>query len=87
MDLNNVSKTLMILTNSSTIYVRPHYNLNLQSISVNGQILAINPAVFATSSSRGTIVDSGTTLAYLPEEAYVPFVNAVSFIINKLYWS
>jgi len=60
-------------------YFRPHYNLNLQSISVNGQALQIDPSVFATSSNRGTIVDSGTTLAYLAEEAYDPFVNAVSF--------
>lgn len=58
---------------------RPHYNLNLLSISVNGQTLSIDPSMFATSSSRGgTIIDSGTTLAYLAEEAYDPFVDAVS---------
>ncbi|MCI34709.1 aspartic proteinase-like protein 2-like, partial [Trifolium medium] len=56
----------------------PHYNLNLQSISVNGQALQIDASVFATSNNRGTIVDSGTTLAYLAEEAYDPFVNAQS---------
>ena len=58
---------------------RPHYNLNLLSISVNGQTLSIDPSMFATSGSRGgTIIDSGTTLAYLAEEAYDPFVEAVS---------
>lgn len=57
---------------------RPHYNLNLQSIAINGQIVPIDPAVFETSRNRGTIVDSGTTLAYLAEEAYDPFLNAVS---------
>ena len=61
-------------------YFRPHYNLNLQSIAVNGQILPIDESVFATSNNQGTIVDSGTTLAYLAEEAYDPFVNAVSAI-------
>jgi hypothetical protein len=68
-------------------YFRPHYNLNLQSISVNGQALQVDPSVFATSSNRGTIVDSGTTLAYLAEEAYDPFVNAVSFfwVISSLF--
>uniref|UniRef100_A0A5B6Z010 Putative aspartic proteinase-like protein 2 isoform X1 n=1 Tax=Davidia involucrata TaxID=16924 RepID=A0A5B6Z010_DAVIN len=55
-----------------------HYNLYLQSISVNGQLLPIDSAVFATSSNRGTIVDSGTTLAYLVEEAYDPFVTAIT---------
>lgn len=68
-----------VLTNHLDIkYFRPHYNLNLQSISVNGQILQIDPSVFATSSNRGTIVDSGTTLAYLASEAYDPFISAVS---------
>ncbi|XP_020214779.1 aspartic proteinase-like protein 2 isoform X1 [Cajanus cajan] len=62
---------------------QPHYNLNLQSISVNGQILPIDPAVFATSNNRGTIVDSGTTLAYLAEEAYNPFVNAITAAIPQ----
>uniref|UniRef100_A0A7N0RDL7 Peptidase A1 domain-containing protein n=1 Tax=Kalanchoe fedtschenkoi TaxID=63787 RepID=A0A7N0RDL7_KALFE len=57
---------------------QPHYNVNLQSISVNGQILPIDPAVFATSGNQGTIIDSGTTLAYLAEEAYDVFVQTIS---------
>lgn len=63
---------------------RPHYNLVLQSIAVNGQFLAIDPSVFATSNNRGTIVDSGTTLAYLVQEAYDPFVSAVSMNILSI---
>jgi len=66
-------------------YFRPHYNLYLQSISVNGQFLQIDPAVFATSNNRGTIVDSGTTLSYLAEEAYTTFVNAVSYVRQFLF--
>ncbi|XP_019448036.1 PREDICTED: aspartic proteinase-like protein 2 isoform X2 [Lupinus angustifolius] len=62
---------------------QPHYNINLQSISVNGQTLQIDSSVFATSNSRGTIVDSGTTLAYLAEEAYDPFVNAITAAIPQ----
>lgn len=49
----------------------------MESITVNGQKLAIDPSVFTTSSNRGTIVDSGTTLAYLAEDAYDPLINAV----------
>ncbi|XP_008794007.2 aspartic proteinase 39-like [Phoenix dactylifera] len=56
---------------------QPHYNLNLESIAVNGQTVSINSSVFTTSSTQGTIVDSGTTLAYLAEDAYDPFVNAI----------
>ena len=62
------------------VFSRPHYNVNLQSISVGGQSLAIDPSVFSTSGNKGTIVDSGTTLAYLAEPAYGPFLSAV---INK----
>jgi len=61
--------------------------LNLQSISVNGQKLAIDPSVFTTSSNTGTIIDSGTTLAYLAEGAYDPFLNAVSRGIFNIYGS
>ncbi|KAG9144010.1 hypothetical protein Leryth_013893 [Lithospermum erythrorhizon] len=57
---------------------QPHYNLNLQSISVNGQVLPINPSVFSTSNNRGTIIDSGTTLAYLAEGAYQPFIDTIT---------
>lgn len=62
---------------------QPHYNLNLETIALNGQTLAISPQVFETSSNRGTIVDSGTTLAYLAEEAYEVFVNAVSQAVSQ----
>lgn len=62
--------------------------MNLQSISVNGQKLPIDSSVFTTSSNAGTIIDSGTTLAYLSEEAYTPFVNAVSngYLDTKLIY-
>ncbi|XP_061337703.1 aspartic proteinase 36-like isoform X2 [Gastrolobium bilobum] len=62
---------------------QPHYNLNLLSIAVNGQLLSINPAVFATANNRGTIVDCGTTLAYLVQEAYDPLVNAITTAVSQ----
>ncbi|KAG6414804.1 hypothetical protein SASPL_122178 [Salvia splendens] len=61
---------------------QPHYNVNLQSIAVNGQTLSIDSSVFATSSNRGTIIDSGTTLAYLAEEAYDPFVTTITETVS-----
>ncbi|CAL9764698.1 unnamed protein product [Musa acuminata subsp. burmannicoides] len=64
-----------------------HYNLYLESISVNGQILSIDPSVFATSSAQGTIIDSGTTLAYLAEQAYDPFVSAIVSSLSPLVHS
>ncbi|GFP93541.1 aspartic proteinase-like protein 2 [Phtheirospermum japonicum] len=62
---------------------QPHYNVNLQSIAVNGQTLNINPSVFSTSNNRGTIIDSGTTLAYFAEEAYDPFVAAITQSVSQ----
>ncbi|KAL0417653.1 UNVERIFIED_CONTAM: Aspartic proteinase-like protein 2 [Sesamum radiatum] len=54
------------------------YHVNLQSIAINGQNLNIDPSVFATSKQRGTILDSGTTLAFLAEEAFDPFVKTIT---------
>lgn len=64
---------------------RSHYNIYLQSITVNGQLLPIDLAVFTTSVNQGTIVDSGTTLAYLVEGAYDPLIAAVKMLPSVLY--
>ncbi|KAF1894791.1 hypothetical protein Lal_00021085 [Lupinus albus] len=64
---------------SPLIPKQPRYYLNLESITVNGQMLQIDPKVFKTSSSKGATIDSGTTLAYFIERAYNPIIDAVSF--------
>ncbi|KAG2686426.1 hypothetical protein I3843_09G005500 [Carya illinoinensis] len=68
---------------SPLVPLQSHYNLYLQSIAVNGQQLPIDPAAFLTSNNRGTIVDSGTTLAYLVAEAYDPFVSSITAIVQQ----
>lgn len=56
----------------------------MTSISVNDKTLPIDPSAFEISKHRkGTIIDSGTTLGYLTEEAYNPFVDAVSMKKGK----
>ncbi|RXH90779.1 hypothetical protein DVH24_035543 [Malus domestica] len=62
---------------------RPYYAIYLQSIAVNGKILPIDPAAFKVSRGRGTVVDSGTTLAYLIEELYEPFIRAITLASSK----
>ncbi|XP_047335574.1 aspartic proteinase 36-like [Impatiens glandulifera] len=42
-----------------------YYKLDLHSIRVNDQTIAINQSAFKISDTRGTIIDSGTTLVYL----------------------
>ncbi|KAJ7534939.1 hypothetical protein O6H91_12G011100 [Diphasiastrum complanatum] len=59
-----------------------HYNVNLQNISVNGVNLSIDTSVFQTSDTRGTIFDSGTTLAYLVDEAFGPLVTSIIAAAN-----
>ncbi|KZV51708.1 aspartic protein-like protein 2 [Dorcoceras hygrometricum] len=68
---------------TSIVPSQPHYNVNLQSISVDGNILSIDPSLFGTSDNGGTIVDSGTTLAYFPDEAYDTFVQVITQSVSQ----
>ncbi|CAA7404782.1 unnamed protein product [Spirodela intermedia] len=56
---------------------QPHYNINMKGIDVGGEFLKIPSDIFDVSKSKGTIIDSGTTLAYLPDAAYKLLVNAI----------
>ncbi|XP_042754662.1 aspartic proteinase 36 isoform X2 [Lactuca sativa] len=59
-------------------HFRWHYNVNLESISVIVETLTIDHSVFALSDHQpGIIIDSGTTLVYITEEAYTPVVDAI----------
>lgn len=53
-----------------------YYNVVLKEIWVQGQPLAVEPHTF--DGRYGTILDSGTTFAYLPEHAFHVFKDAVS---------
>lgn len=55
----------------------PHYNVNLKSIDVGGISLQLPTSLFANGATTGTIIDSGTTLAYLPEPAYNQLMDAI----------
>ncbi|KAI4986612.1 hypothetical protein ZWY2020_019242 [Hordeum vulgare] len=56
---------------------QPGYNVNTKSISVNGQNVPIDSSRFTTSKRQGTLVDSGTSLAYLPDGVYDPVISAI----------
>ncbi|XP_077233719.1 aspartic proteinase Asp1-like [Tasmannia lanceolata] len=53
----------------------PYYNIELKEIHVDKKPLQLNPRIF--NSKHGTVLDSGTTYAYLPEAAFVAFKDAV----------
>ncbi|XVF69055.1 hypothetical protein PTKIN_Ptkin11bG0050400 [Pterospermum kingtungense] len=65
------------------VSAQSHYNLDLRSISVGGKVLSIDSSVFSTSTNQGTIIDSGTTLAYLADQAYDPFVSAITNSVSQ----
>ncbi|PKA53274.1 Aspartic proteinase-like protein 2 [Apostasia shenzhenica] len=54
----------------------PYYNIELREIQVSRKSLHLSPSVF--DGKHGTILDSGTTFAYLPKEAFVAFKDAIT---------
>ncbi|GAB2293823.1 hypothetical protein Dimus_028036 [Dionaea muscipula] len=60
----------------------PYYNIELKEIHVAGKPLKLSPSVF--DGKYGTVLDSGTTYAYLPEEAFVAFKSAILNSIHLL---
>ncbi|KAJ9540791.1 hypothetical protein OSB04_027297 [Centaurea solstitialis] len=53
----------------------PYYNVELKELHVAGKKLPLSPSVF--DGKHGTVLDSGTTYAYLPEDAYIAFKRAL----------
>ncbi|KAG4173266.1 hypothetical protein ERO13_A11G048000v2 [Gossypium hirsutum] len=60
----------------------PYYNIDLKEIHVAGKQLSLNPRVF--DGKYGTVLDSGTTYAYLPEPAFLAFKEAILKELNGL---
>lgn len=54
---------------------QPHYSINMKAVEVGGEILKLPTNIFEVGDKKGTIIDSGTTLAYLPEVVYEALVN------------
>ncbi|CAM8901010.1 unnamed protein product [Rhodiola kirilowii] len=60
----------------------PYYNIELKEIQVAGRTLPLNPKLF--DKKHGTVLDSGTTYAYLPEAAFIAFKDAVMRELGSL---
>ncbi|XP_071711739.1 aspartic proteinase 36-like isoform X2 [Rutidosis leptorrhynchoides] len=56
---------------------KSHYNIELMAIEVGDEFLRLPTNLFNTASKRGAIVDSGTTLAYFPDELYNQLLNMI----------
>ncbi|XP_068654593.1 aspartic proteinase 36-like isoform X2 [Aristolochia californica] len=60
----------------------PYYNIELKELHVGGAPLPLPPKVF--DGKHGTVLDSGTTYAYLPEAAFVAFRDAIIKNLHNL---
>ncbi|KAG6513430.1 aspartic proteinase 36-like [Zingiber officinale] len=60
----------------------PYYNIELKSIDVDGRLLKLDPRIF--DGKHGTVLDSGTTYAYLPKEAFLAFKDAIMSKLHSL---
>ncbi|KAJ9166303.1 hypothetical protein P3X46_021077 [Hevea brasiliensis] len=71
----------MVFTHSDP-YRSPYYNIELKELHVAGKRLKLNPRIF--NGKHGTVLDSGTTYAYLPEAAFLAFKDAIMKEIHFL---
>ncbi|XP_047342066.1 aspartic proteinase 36-like [Impatiens glandulifera] len=55
---------------------QPHYNVILKTIQVDETVIQLSSNLFG-STDRGAVIDSGTTLAYLPDEIYNPLIAEI----------
>ncbi|KAJ4969209.1 hypothetical protein NE237_015910 [Protea cynaroides] len=73
-----IGKVLLPKLNTTPLVQnQPHYNINMKSVEVGGTVLQLPTDVFDTGNQKGTIIDSGTTLAYLADVIYEPMMNAI----------
>ncbi|XP_017413751.2 aspartic proteinase 36-like isoform X1 [Vigna angularis] len=64
----------MVFTYSDPVR-SPYYNIDLKDIHVAGKQLPLNANTF--DGKHGTVLDRGTTYAYLPETAFLAFKDAI----------
>ncbi|KAI4975441.1 hypothetical protein ZWY2020_049048 [Hordeum vulgare] len=55
------------------------YFVELASINIGGYVLPVPPSVF---TSKGTLLDSGTTLTYIPDQAYTLLRDRFKFTMK-----
>uniref|UniRef100_A0A0E0GZ85 Peptidase A1 domain-containing protein n=1 Tax=Oryza nivara TaxID=4536 RepID=A0A0E0GZ85_ORYNI len=65
-------KTTPIVKNNEVYHL-----VNLKSINVAGTTLQLPANIFGTTKTKGTFIDSGSTLVYLPEIIYSELILAV----------
>ncbi|KAD5960337.1 hypothetical protein E3N88_11809 [Mikania micrantha] len=70
-----------------------HFNIALESIDVNGDAVKFPTSILNFAKKQAAIVDSGTTLAYFPDEVYNQLMEKIMaaqpnnkpYIVEKLF--
>lgn len=75
MVLGKISPPPGMVFSHSDPFRSPYYNIDLKQMHVAGKSLKLNPKVF--NGKHGTVLDSGTTYAYFPKEAFIAIKDAV----------
>lgn len=75
---SNISLRIFMFADYCSLYYdRPHYNVLLEDVKVGDDVLDLPTGLFDFGSNRGTIIDSGTTLAYLTDDLYNQVIKKV----------
>ncbi|KAM7510441.1 hypothetical protein LguiB_009316 [Lonicera macranthoides] len=82
MVLGGISPPADMVFSKSDPVRSPYYNIELKEIHVAGKALPLNPRVF--DGKHGTVLDSGTTYAYLPEAVFVAFKDSIMKELHSL---
>ncbi|KAK8512432.1 hypothetical protein V6N13_083019 [Hibiscus sabdariffa] len=75
MVLGNITPPPEMVFSHSDPFRSPYYNIELKEMHVAGKRLKLPAGVF--DGRHGTVLDSGTTYAYLPKDAFVAFKDAI----------
>ncbi|GLT58869.1 hypothetical protein SLA2020_317300 [Shorea laevis] len=82
MVLGRISPPPDMVFSHSDPYRSPYYNIDLKEIHVAGKPLKLKSGIF--NGRHGTVLDSGTTYAYLPKDAFVAFKDAIIREVHSL---
>ncbi|KAM7251945.1 hypothetical protein ACFE04_023828 [Oxalis oulophora] len=63
--------------------ISPFYAVNVKVVSIDGVMLKIPSRVWDANLGGGTILDSGTSLTYLTEDAYEPVIATLGSALTK----
>ncbi|PRQ26176.1 putative nepenthesin [Rosa chinensis] len=75
--IGEVVETKLKLNMTPLVAKSAHYNVVMEAIEVGGDVVDLPSDTFDNGDKEGTIIDSGTTLAYLPQVVFEPVMKMI----------